>query len=102
LVVGFQSIRIFTFKGGLTMPQFKPDFIKIPKEIRENPGKFSLTEEELFEVEGCNSVAQTPRMNAMLTDEQSTTDIKKSAYSYPWPQLLRGAFSFSGCYFGAR
>ncbi len=52
------------------MPQFKPDFIKIPKEIIENPSKFGLTERELSEVEGCNSVAQAPRTNAMLTDEQ--------------------------------
>ncbi|MBA7700060.1 hypothetical protein ES703_108766 [subsurface metagenome] len=52
------------------MPQFKPDFIKIPKEIKKNPEKFDLTERELSEVEGCNSVAQAPRTNAMLTDEQ--------------------------------
>lgn len=52
------------------MPQFNPDFIKIPEEIKENPEKFGLTERELSEVESCNNVARTPRMGAMLTDEQ--------------------------------
>ena len=52
------------------MPQFKPDFIKIPKEIKKNFEKFGLTKRELSEVESCNSIAKAPRMNVMLTDEQ--------------------------------
>lgn len=52
------------------MPQFKPDFVRIPREIKENPEKFGLTERELSEVENCNSVAEVSKMNAMLTDEQ--------------------------------
>lgn len=52
------------------MPQFKPDFIKIPTEIIENPKKFGLAERELSEVESCNNIAQAPRTVAMLTDEQ--------------------------------
>ena len=55
------------------MPQFNPDYIKIPKEIKEDPEKFGLTKSELYEVECCNSIAKAPRMNSMLTDEQWET-----------------------------
>ncbi len=59
------------------MPQFKPTYINIPKEIRENPEKFGLQQHyslsgkpDLNQVEWLNQIAVKANEDAMLTDEQ--------------------------------
>lgn len=59
------------------MPQFKPTYISIPKEIKEKPEKFGLQQDywppdrpSLAEVESCNQIASQPNTTAMLDDEQ--------------------------------
>jgi len=59
------------------MPQFKPNYISIPKEIEANPEKFGLQKDfwppkkpSLAEVESCNQIALQQNTTAALTDEQ--------------------------------
>lgn len=59
------------------MPQFKPTFVAIPKEIKTDPERFGLQKDfwppkrpSLAEVESCNQIALQENTTAMLTDEQ--------------------------------
>jgi len=59
------------------MPQFKPTYVNIPEEIRDDPEKFGLQKEywppkrpSLAEVESCNQIALQQNTTAALTDEQ--------------------------------
>lgn len=59
------------------MPQFKPTYVNIPEEIKDDPEKFGLQKEywppdkpSLMEVESCNQIALQQNTTAALTDEQ--------------------------------
>lgn len=59
------------------MPQFFPNYVSIPKEIKNNPEKFGLQQDYwppekpcLMQVEWCNNTSLQANTTVMLTDEQ--------------------------------
>ncbi len=60
------------------MPQFKPSYIAIPKEVKADPERFGLHQHSwpaakypsLDEIESCNQIALQENAEAMLTKKQ--------------------------------
>ncbi len=78
------------------MPQFKPTFICIPKEIKADPEKFGLHQNywpaadypSLDEVESCNQIALQENATAMLDDKQWERYTKAVAIILGFQRLL--------------